>query len=147
MPHDFTVASAVTGRASMLRISLAWRSVYITRPLSFGCTATRYSRSAPIRTAREIRAKGARASMALKPATAIVDPGRALIDYRHWDLLSANGVSFRWDQSYGPLSWPQKGTLLLEIASDDRVAEYSSRGPTWYPWRRLGEPHPGPTRP
>ena len=30
--------------ASMLRTSLAWRSVYITSPLSFGSTATRYSR-------------------------------------------------------------------------------------------------------
>ena len=52
------------------------------------------------------------------PAAAIVDPGRALIDYRHWGLFSAHGQSFRWDQSYGPLSWPQKGTLLFEVASE-----------------------------
>jgi protein-glutamine gamma-glutamyltransferase len=52
------------------------------------------------------------------PATALVDPGRALIDYRHWRLFSANGLSFRWDQSYGPLDWPQKGTLLFEVASE-----------------------------
>jgi protein-glutamine gamma-glutamyltransferase len=52
------------------------------------------------------------------PAAALVDPGRALIDYRHWGLFSANGLSFRWDQSYGPLDWPQRGTLLLEVASE-----------------------------
>jgi transglutaminase-like putative cysteine protease len=52
------------------------------------------------------------------PAAALVDPGRALIDYRNWDLLSAHGVSFRWDQSYGPLDWPQKGTLVLEVSSE-----------------------------
>ena len=60
----------------------------------------------------------AAAALAAVPAAAVVDPGRALIDYRHWDLLSAHGISFRWDQSYGPLDWPQKGTLLLEVASD-----------------------------
>jgi protein-glutamine gamma-glutamyltransferase len=60
----------------------------------------------------------AAAALVAVPAAALVDPGRALIDYRHWDLLSAHGVSFRWDQSYGPLDWPQKGTLMLEVASD-----------------------------
>ena len=52
------------------------------------------------------------------PVTAAVAPGRGLIDYRHWRLFSANGQSFNWDQTYGPLSWPQKGTGLLEVASD-----------------------------
>jgi hypothetical protein len=60
----------------------------------------------------------AAAALVAVPAAALVDPGRALIDYRHWNLLSAHGVSFRWDQSYGPLDWPQKGTLMLEVASD-----------------------------
>jgi transglutaminase-like putative cysteine protease len=60
----------------------------------------------------------AAAALVAVPAAALVDPGRALIDYRHWNLLSAHGTSFRWDQSYGPLDWPQKGTLLLEVASD-----------------------------
>jgi transglutaminase-like putative cysteine protease len=58
------------------------------------------------------------ASVVAVPAAALVDPGRALIDYRHWGLFSANGLSFRWDQSYGPLTWPQKGTLLFEVASE-----------------------------
>jgi protein-glutamine gamma-glutamyltransferase len=59
----------------------------------------------------------AAAALVAVPATALVDPGKALIDYRHWNLLSTDGISFRWDQSYGPLDWPQKGTLLLEVSS------------------------------
>jgi protein-glutamine gamma-glutamyltransferase len=58
------------------------------------------------------------AALVAVPAAALLDPGRALIDYRNWNLLSAQGVSFRWDQSYGPLDWPQKGTLMLEVASE-----------------------------
>jgi transglutaminase-like putative cysteine protease len=72
---------------------------------------------APGRGGAAAAAIGAAAVIAL-PAAAAVDPGRALIDYRTWNLLSANGISFRWDQSYGPLSWPQKGTLLLEVSSE-----------------------------
>jgi protein-glutamine gamma-glutamyltransferase len=60
----------------------------------------------------------AAAALVAVPAAALVDPGKALIDYRHWNLLSTNGISFRWDQSYGPLDWPQKGTLLLEVSSE-----------------------------
>jgi hypothetical protein len=60
----------------------------------------------------------AAAAVVALPAAAAIDTGRGLVDYRHWGLLSANGQSFRWDQTYGPLSWPQKGTLLLEVASD-----------------------------
>src|SRR5262249_19060637 len=52
------------------------------------------------------------------PAAAAINPGRALVDYRHWGLLSANGHSFTWNQSYGPMTWPQRGTQMLEIASD-----------------------------
>ena len=59
----------------------------------------------------------AAAAVAL-PAAAAIDTGRGLIDYRHWGLLSANGQSFSWDQTYGPLSWPQKGTPILEVASE-----------------------------
>jgi transglutaminase-like putative cysteine protease len=62
-------------------------------------------------------AVAAAAAVAL-PAAAAIQTGRGLIDYRHWSLLSANGQSFHWDQTYGPLSWPQKGTLLLEVASE-----------------------------
>ncbi|HEY7199726.1 MAG TPA: transglutaminase-like domain-containing protein, partial [Candidatus Dormibacteraeota bacterium] len=60
----------------------------------------------------------AAAALVAVPAAALVDPGKALIDYRHWNLLSAHGISFRWDQFYGPLDWPQKGTLLMEVSSE-----------------------------
>jgi len=33
-------------------------------------------------------------------------------------LFSANGQSFVWDQTYGPLDWPQKGTQLLQVSSE-----------------------------
>ena len=101
------------------------------------------------------------AALVAVPAAALVDPGRALIDYRHWNLLSAQGISFRWDQSYGPLDWPQKGTLLLEVASErvhywkatnldtfDGVRWARSSGPNTEP--ALGEPlkyHPKGTDP
>jgi transglutaminase-like putative cysteine protease len=62
-------------------------------------------------------AVGAAALIAL-PAAAAFDTGRGLLDYRHWGLLSANGQSFVWDQSYGPLDWPQKGTQLLQVSSE-----------------------------
>ena len=68
------------------------------------------------RTAAAI-AVGATALVAL-PAAAALDTGRGLLDYRHWALLSANGQSFAWDQTYGPLDWPQKGTQLLQVSSE-----------------------------
>ncbi len=68
------------------------------------------------RTAAAI-AVGATALVAL-PAAAALDTGTGLLDYRHWGLLSANGQSFRWDQTYGPLDWPQKGTRLLQVSSE-----------------------------
>ena len=91
------------------------------------------------------------AALVAVPAAALIDPGRALIDYRHWNLLSAHGISFRWDQSYGPLDWPQKGTLLIEVSSEkvhywkatnldifDGVRWARSTGPVAEP--ALGEP-------
>ncbi len=68
------------------------------------------------RTAAAI-AIGAAALVAL-PAAAALDTGRGLLDYRHWGLLSANAQSFSWDQTYGPLDWPQKGTQLLQVSSE-----------------------------
>jgi protein-glutamine gamma-glutamyltransferase len=62
-------------------------------------------------------AVGAAALVAL-PAAAALDTGRGLLDYRHWGILSAHGQSFAWDQSYGPLDWPQKGTQLLQVSSE-----------------------------
>jgi transglutaminase-like putative cysteine protease len=62
-------------------------------------------------------AVGAAALVAL-PAAAALDTGRGLLDYRHWGLFSANAQSFQWDQTYGPLDWPQKGTQLLQVSSE-----------------------------
>jgi protein-glutamine gamma-glutamyltransferase len=52
------------------------------------------------------------------PAAVAINPNRPLLDYRHWNLLSAQGQSFHWDHSYGPLDWPQQGRLLVEVASE-----------------------------
>jgi protein-glutamine gamma-glutamyltransferase len=62
-------------------------------------------------------AVGAAALVAL-PAAAALDTGRGLLDYRHWGILSAHGQSFEWDQTYGPLDWPQKGTQLIQVSSE-----------------------------
>jgi hypothetical protein len=58
------------------------------------------------------------AALVALPAAAALDTGRGLLDYRHWGLFSANAQSFHWDQTYGPLDWPQKGTQLLQVSSE-----------------------------
>ena len=37
----------------------------------------------------------------------LIGTRQAWLDYRAWDLLGTgqNGVSFSWDQSYGPITW------------------------------------------
>jgi transglutaminase-like putative cysteine protease len=52
------------------------------------------------------------------PVTAAIDRGGPLLDYRHWNVFRADARSFSWDQSYGPLNWPQEGTRMLVVASD-----------------------------
>ena len=42
---------------------------------------------------------------------------RPLLDYRNWNLLSAEGLSFHWDHSYGPLRWKREGREMLRIRS------------------------------
>jgi transglutaminase-like putative cysteine protease len=69
------------------------------------------------------RRRGAAVAVALAlavalPATALIEPSKSVIDYRHWKLFGADALGFRWEQSYGPLDWPQRGTLLLEVASE-----------------------------
>jgi protein-glutamine gamma-glutamyltransferase len=80
------------------------------------------------------------------PAAALVDPGRSLIDYRHWSLFSAQGLSFSWDQSYGPLDWPQKGTLMLEVESDQQHYWKATNLDTFdgVRWERSGRSNPEP---
>ncbi len=60
---------------------------------------------------------GAAVLLAL-PVAAAIDPGRALINYRQWNLLNTSAITFEWDQSYGPLDWPQRGSRVLNVASD-----------------------------
>ena len=40
-----------------------------------------------------------------------------------WNLLNASALEFEWDQSYGPLDWPQRGSRMLNIASDVALLE------------------------
>ena len=86
------------------------------------------------------------AALVAIPAAAIVDPGRALIDYRHWSLFSAQGTSFGWDQSYGPLDWPQKGTLMLEVESEEQHYWKATNLDTFdgARWERSGRSEPEP---
>ena len=58
------------------------------------------------------------AALAAVPLVALLDSDDPLIDYRSWRLFGAGGISFDWEHSYGPLDWPQRGTLLLAVASD-----------------------------
>ncbi|MGZ4313397.1 MAG: transglutaminase family protein, partial [Solirubrobacteraceae bacterium] len=45
----------------------------------------------------------------------------AFLDWRHWNPLAAPGprvsVGYVWDQSYGPLRWPRKKTVVFEVSS------------------------------
>ena len=74
-------------------------------------------RLAPGRWPGALLAVGAAALIAI-PVGATLDRGGPLLDYRKWGVFSTDGRHFRWDQSYGPLSWPQTGTRMLVIASD-----------------------------
>ncbi len=97
-----TPSRQLVGGAALLVLICAW----LWLP---GISVTRRSAAAV--------AVGAAALVAL-PAAAALDTGRGLLDYRHWGLFSANAQSFRWDQTYGPLDWPQKGTQLLQVSSE-----------------------------
>jgi len=97
-----TPSQQLAGGALLLVLICAWLFLP-------GISATR-------RTAAAL-AVGAAALVAL-PAAAALDTGRGLLDYRDWGLFSANGHSFSWDQTYGPLDWPQNGTQLLQVSSE-----------------------------
>ena len=58
------------------------------------------------------------AALVAAPLVAALDRDDPLLDYRSWRLFGANGISFSWEHSYGPLDWPQRGALLLSVASD-----------------------------
>jgi transglutaminase-like putative cysteine protease len=73
-------------------------------------------------------AAGAMAVVALAaalavPAAARLDPAEAWWDYKEWNLFGkGDAVSFEWSHSYGPLDWPRKGTVMMDVES--REARY-----------------------
>ncbi|HEX2360341.1 MAG TPA: transglutaminase-like domain-containing protein [Solirubrobacterales bacterium] len=73
---------------------------------------------APSRRGGAVLAIATAAAVAL-PLAAALAPDKALLDYRSWRLLSQEGVNFGWAHSYGPLDWPQKGTRVLTVASEE----------------------------
>jgi transglutaminase-like putative cysteine protease len=60
----------------------------------------------------------AAAALIAIPIVSAIDRGSPLFDYRSWRLFGAAGIGFSWDHTYGPLDWPQRGALLLKVASD-----------------------------
>src|SRR5438876_851944 len=45
----------------------------------------------------------------------LIGTRQAWLDYRAWDLLGTgqNGVSFSWDQSYGPITWSRSQRTMF----------------------------------
>ncbi len=63
-------------------------------------------------------ALGAAAVVAL-PVAAKLDGAMGWFDYRNWRVLSAQGgVTYSWDQTYGPINWPRRGATLLFVKAD-----------------------------
>jgi transglutaminase-like putative cysteine protease len=63
-----------------------------------------------------LAAAGAAAAVAIPVSARLSDD--AWWDWEHWNLFAPElSVKFQWDHSYGPLSWPQKGTTLLTVHS------------------------------
>ena len=60
------------------------------------------------------------AALAAVPAAARVDSREPLVSYTSWKIFGdPTVVSFDWDHSYGPLDWPQEGTELFTVSSDE----------------------------
>jgi protein-glutamine gamma-glutamyltransferase len=51
------------------------------------------------------------------PLAAGFDRARPWIDYRHWNWFQRAdaGAAFRWDHSYGPITWSRSGIALLDV--------------------------------
>ena len=60
-------------------------------------------------------------SVAALPFAAGLDAREPWVDYRNWDWFSApsDGTSFRWDHTYGPITWARSGIKLFEVRSDE----------------------------
>jgi protein-glutamine gamma-glutamyltransferase len=71
------------------------------------------ARSAPLALATAL----ATSALAVPVAASLGDG--AWWDWRHWRLFAPElSVRFNWDHSYGPLEWPQRGTGVLTVHSD-----------------------------
>jgi transglutaminase-like putative cysteine protease len=94
-----------------------------------------------------LAAAGAAAVVAIPVSARLSDD--AWWDWEHWNLFAPElSVKFDWDHTYGPLSWPQKGSTLLTV--------HSSQPHYWkvsvldrfdgYTWQRaaLNDPKAGP---
>ena len=51
------------------------------------------------------------------PAAAQLDSGKPWFDYRSWVLRTAEGKTFGWEHSYGPIDWDRDGTRMLSVES------------------------------
>jgi protein-glutamine gamma-glutamyltransferase len=52
------------------------------------------------------------------PAAAELDASDPWLDYHSWKLRSAEGTTYQWEHSYGPIDWPRDGTELLAVQSE-----------------------------
>src|SRR5690242_6098298 len=59
------------------------------------------------------------AGLIAMPVAASFDRSIGWLDYRNWRLLSTKGgVTYSWDQTYGPIDWPRRGTTLMFVKTD-----------------------------
>jgi transglutaminase-like putative cysteine protease len=59
------------------------------------------------------------AAVVAMPVAAILDSKQGWFDYRNWRVLgNTPGVSYQWNQSYGPINWPRRGTTLLYMQAN-----------------------------
>ncbi len=86
------------------------------------------------------------AASAIALPLAALAPSRPLLDYRSWELLGTDTISFDWDHSYGPLDWPQRGSLLFRVASDGAHYWKATNLDSFdgVAWRRSGSAAPEP---
>ncbi len=53
------------------------------------------------------------------PVAATLDSSTGWLNYRNWRLLGDTaGVTYRWNHSYGPITWPRRGTTLLYVQAN-----------------------------
>src|SRR4051812_19158812 len=56
------------------------------------------------------------AALVALPVAARLNGHTGWLDYRNWRVLgNTPGVDYRWDHSYGPITWPRRGTTLLYV--------------------------------